>query len=122
MVASEHIWKLITRGELETRGAFFNLKTMSCSPLKIEPYRQIGYTLNGKGQSGERYRLSLLETCSIKYLKREVASKNGNRNVLHRIVNGELVDPLTRKPFARENNTLWRNIDKLLDNEERIAA
>ena len=115
MIASEHIWKLITKGELKTRGAFFNLRTMTCSPLKMDgTYKQLGKALKCRGQSGESYNLSIMETASIKYLKNETIGRHKNSISLHRIVDGLPINPLTMTPFQRENNALWRNIDTLL--------
>ena len=122
MVASEHIWRLITKGELETCGAFFNLRTMSCSPLRMNIFRQAGDVIDGHGQGGERYRLSLLDCGEIRYLKHETICRDGSYNVLNRVVNGELIDPLTMTPCKRQRNALWRNIDALLNQEERLAA
>ena len=122
MVASEHIWKLITKGELETRGAFFNLRTMSCAPLKMDGrYRKRGKTITGNSYWGE-YTLMLLNSGSVDYVRYETSKYGHFEAMMYKIVKGDILDPLTGCTLERDDSPIWKDIDKLLGKTERMAA
>lgn len=122
MVASELIWKLITRGALETRGAFFNLRTMSCAPLKMDgKYCKKGRSIANDDYWG-KYTLTLLSSATYDYVRYEAEKYGRMETAMWKIVDGELIDPLTGRPMARDEKPLWLGIDRLLERMERRAA